>query len=320
MSYWTKTQLTDQYGFSVECTPMDELRVVTPVRLAGATFSGSTLDTNFWTVTTGSVSGSAIQESSQIILTTGSAINGSVILQSTRVGRYVGGSANRYRAQIRLGDTGNPANSRKWGLFTATDGAYFKFSGSSIYACTLKNGTETPVISNLWNTSTTLPVLTNVNSYEIYYTNAKVYFVIAGVLMHTASFPASTWSANLNLGVRMENTNSGSAAAQNILEARVATVYRLGQEQTAPIYKHLTGATTMVLKYAPGTLHKIIVNTAGTLCTIYDGASAAGNVIGILDTNKTSGTIGSIAYDVPFFTGLTFVTTGATTDLTIVYE
>jgi len=308
------------YGFKVEATPFDELRVVIPVRLVGATFSGSTIDNNFWTVTTGSVSGSAIQSNNQIILTTGSAINGSCALQSTRNGRYVGGSANRYRAQIRLNDLGSANNIRRWGIFDGSDGAYFKLSGSTLFVCTMKGGFETAVESSLWNGNTTVPNLVSVTTYEIYPTNAKVYFVISGTMVHTASFMTDTWSNTSNLNVRMDTTNSGSSVSQNNIECRVATIYRLGNETTVPTYKHISGASTNILKYAPGTLHKITINTPGTLCTVYDGVSASGNVIGIVDTSKATGNTGTLTYDCPFFVGLTVVTTGASSDLSIIYE
>jgi hypothetical protein len=87
-----------------------------------------------------------------------------------------------------------------------------------------------------------------------------------------------------------------------------------------PQYKYITGATTTVCKLGGGLLHNIIVNQAGTLCTIYDQTSGAVPIMGIIDTNKTTGVIGSINYECPFFTGLTIVTTGATTNITVVYE
>jgi hypothetical protein len=144
--------------------------------------------------------------------------------------------------------------------------------------------------------------------------------VILGNLVHTASFPTNTWTNTSNFNIRADTINSGSASSQNNLECRVSTLYRLGNEITVPIYKHISGATTSVLKYAAGTLHKITINAPGTLCTIYDGTSVTGNVIGIVDTNKTTGNTGTLSYDCPFFNGLTIVTTGAGSDLTIVYE
>jgi hypothetical protein len=104
------------------------------------------------------------------------------------------------------------------------------------------------------------------------------------------------------------------------LEAWTATIVRLGKLETKPQYKYITGAATTVCKLSSGHLHKIIVNQAGTLCSIYDQTSAAVPIIGILDTNKTTGTIGAVEYNCPFFNGLTIVTTGAGTDITVIYE
>lgn len=64
MSYFAKVGLQDDYGFDVENTPMEELRVATMVRLVGATFNGTVLDPNFWTATTAGVTGAVTQAGS----------------------------------------------------------------------------------------------------------------------------------------------------------------------------------------------------------------------------------------------------------------
>lgn len=129
-------KIEDKYGWVVEATPMDELRVINPVRLAGATFVGTTVDTNFWTVTNAN-GGTTTQASGAVTLKTNTTLNGSTILQSVRKGRYTGGSANRFRAQVELGDVGVSGNVRRWGCFDGTDGAYYKLSGTTLYACTM---------------------------------------------------------------------------------------------------------------------------------------------------------------------------------------
>jgi len=82
--------IRDPYGFHVECTPMDEIRSVTPFRLVGAQFAGDTLDTNFWTSSLGT-GGVATVGGAQVILSTGTTANNSASIQSVRAGRYVGG-------------------------------------------------------------------------------------------------------------------------------------------------------------------------------------------------------------------------------------
>ena len=91
MSYFSKVQIKDQYGFAAENTPMDEVRAVTPIRLSGATFNGTTIDPNFWTSTLAN-NGTAAQANNQIVLGASTTNNGSSILQTVARARYTGGS------------------------------------------------------------------------------------------------------------------------------------------------------------------------------------------------------------------------------------
>lgn len=317
-------QISDQYGFAAECTPMDELRVAQSYRLVGSTFTGSTIDTNFWTVTIAASGGTVATAdlttmAGALTLSSKTDATGSVIVQSVRSARYVGGNSNRYRAQVQFGDTGVANNTKRWGMFDGTDGAYFKLAGTTLSVCTMKAGSETAVTSGSWNGSTATPTLTNANTYEIYITNSKVFWVISGVLVHTLSATASTWTATTTLPVRADNINATNTT-DTTMTVRVMTIYRLGPIETLPTYKHITGAATTVCKLGAGNLHRIIVNQAGTLCTITDNTTSGGTVIGILDTNKATGNLGAIEYHLPFSVGLTLVTTGAGTDITVVYE
>lgn len=80
---------------------------------------------------------------------------------------------------------------------------------------------------------------------------------------------------------------------------------------------HVSGATTTVVASSgPQILHSITVNTAGTLCTVFDNSAASGAVIAAVATT-TGGNV--FVYDARMFKGITVVTTGAGTDLTITY-
>jgi hypothetical protein len=320
MSNFGNVIIKDVYGFKTECTPMDELRVATVVRLVGSTFTGTTLDPNFW-ITSGSAA-TCTQANGEVVLASTTNPGASIALQSVRYARYVGGSSNRYRAQIQFSDTGVVNNTKKWGMTDGTDGAYFKISGSFVVvvsACTLRAGVETAVASASWNGSTVLPTLTNCNTYEIYITNRKVYFVIAGTLVHTVDSISQTWSATTTLPVRAENTNSGNTT-NTTMSIRVHTIYRLGQLETLPTYKHISGgATTWVCKYGAGNLHRITLNNpTNNSITVYDGISVAGAVIAVINPGSSATPV-TLDYNLPFATGLTIVTAGAP-DLTIIFE
>ncbi len=303
-------QSRDQYGFIQELTPMGETRVINPIRLAGAIFSGSTIDPNFWTSTLAN-NGTAAQANNQITLGSSTTNNGSSILQSVRRARYTGGSSNRFRAQVQLGDTGVASNTRRWGMFDGTDGAYFELAGTTLSACVMKTGSRTAVAA------LSAPS-TNVTTYEIYITNSKVYFAIADILVATHSATTATWSDTTNLPVRIDNINSGSITNSTI-SVRVATIYRLGEFTTNPTYFHGTTAATTVLKYGAGLLHRITLNNPiGTLITIYDDTSGTSNTIAIISTPSQANPV-TLEYGIPFNNGLKIVTTG-TWDYTIVYE
>jgi hypothetical protein len=321
MSNWKQGQ--DQYGFIGEYTPMGEERSVSPIRLVGATFIGTTIDTNFWAAAqTGTAAGST-QANGSVTTTSGTTTSGTASLTSVRKARYTGGSSNRYRGQIQLGDTGNADNIRRWGMFDGTDGAYFELNGTTLNVVTLKTGTPTRVASTSWNNSTTTPTLTNVNSYEIYITNSKVYFIISDVLKHTASFPTSTWTDNTNLPVRMDSTNSAGTTAYTIT-ARVMTIYRLGNLITQPTSKYQAGTTAgVVCKYGAGNLQSLILSniTAGSVVTLYDNTAASGTIL--FSSGAMAEKTFPFALDfkgIPFSIGLTLVIATQISDATVIYE
>lgn len=318
MSNFSKVQLKDQYGFAAEITPMDELRVAEATRLVGSTFVGTTVDTNFWTTAVTS-SGTATQANGEVVLGCGASATGAVNFTSNRRARYVGGSSNRYRAQIQLSDSGVANNVRRWGIFDGVDGAYFMLSGTSTYVATRRNGVETGVISTSWNGSTTLPTFTNCNTYEIYITNRKVYFVIAGTLVHTVDSVTQTWTATTTLPVRADNANVGNTT-NTTLSIRVSTIYRLGKMETLPTYKVISGAGVTSCKLGAGNLHRIIFNTPTTNpVSIFDSVASTGTAsIGVVNCPANTAPF-YLDYHIPFSNGLTILTAG-TPNLTIVFE
>lgn len=322
MSYWTRTQLKDQYGFIVEATPFGELRVVSPFRLVGAIFSGGTVDTKFWTVST--ASGATITQSSgQLIATSGGTANGSAQIYSVRKARYTGGSSNRFRGQIQFSDTGVANNIRKWGLSDGSNGAYFMLSGTALSVVTFLAGSETTVAQASWSSSTVGPTLTNITSYEIYFSNSKVYFVISDVLMHTVSAATAPWTASLNLPIYMSNINSGGATTTSDLRARVATVYRLGEGETQPLV-HVQTATTAgtQLKYGAGNIHGMVYAnvTQNAQIILADGTAAGATIFdsGALGAKTDANSLEF--HNIPFNNGLWMSLTGAAANVIVAYE
>lgn len=310
--------IEDHYGFEVENTPMGEMRVVTPTKLVGAEFDGNSIDTNFWTPTV-STGATATNAGSQLTMSTGTTANASSVVQTLRRGRYVGGASHRFRTSIRVPDTGITSNTRKWGAFDGTNGAYFVLDGSTFGVATMKAGTATTISSGNFNGpyGSVYILDTNIHTYEIYWTNNNVRFAIDEDLIHTVGAATTTWSDTLTLPVRIENVNRSGLSTNVALNSRVATIYRLGQEKTRPIWKNFSAATTgQILKNSAGTLHSVIINKkTGTTITLYDALSAT-NPIASIDVSLN---VTTLNYNLDFYTGLYAVVVGSA-DVTVVYE
>lgn len=319
MSYFRNIKLEDVYGFSAEFTPNNELRTVTPVRLVGTIFAGTTLDSNFWTSITAN-GGTVSQANNQVVLATNTTANGAVEIQSVRAGRYIGGSSNRFRGIVALSNLGSANNIRRWGAFDANNGCFFELNGTSLYVVARKTGVDTAVISTSWNGSTNVPIITDINTYEIYYNNSKIWFVINSVLVHTTSSLLATWSDTAALPVKMENKNSLNSTTNVSIYARNLIISRMGNYVSTPTHFHLTTALSgTILKRSAGNLHRIICGDPNGTVSLYDGISAAGAIIteirGAQSRNPYALDFGGL----PFSVGLFVVSTG-TQDVTIVYE
>jgi hypothetical protein len=108
------TLQTDRFGNPIENSTLGEMQVTKRVRLIGAQFDGNTLDTNFWN--TGTSTGTVTQLNSSLSVTSGTANGHYASIWSSRRARFVTGSSNKYRAHIRLEDTGTANVKRRWGL------------------------------------------------------------------------------------------------------------------------------------------------------------------------------------------------------------
>jgi hypothetical protein len=301
--------------------------VVEPTRLVGTSFEGTVIDSKFWTTAAAGTAATIGQANAQILLTSGTSKAAAVTAYSLRTSRYVGGTSMRYRAVVQLGDTGIANNKRRWGIGDGatmpaiTDGAWFQLNGTEFSVVTAKNGIgETKVTTFNGQLGPTYSPTTNVVTYEIYWTNSKVWFVIGDEILHTVSASAATWATTMSFHVFMDSLNAEIIAEVKTLAVRTATIYRLGKYQTQPIYYRVIGnAATHVLKLGSGILHKIIFNnTSGTNITIVDNVTGTTPVIGTITTATAA--LGSWAYDCPFNTGLILITTGNDLDATVVYE
>lgn len=323
----------DTYGFEAECTPTGELRVSEPTRLVGANFDGTTIDSIFW-ATAASGTGAISQGNAQLSLSSGTTSGNTVTAYTTRRARYIGGCGMRYRAIIRT-DAGIANNTRRWGIGwgssampTVTDGAYFQMLDTTFSIVTNKGGTSSAVDSGSFNGVLGLvysPAAT-VQTYEIYWTNSKVYFVIGGEILHTVSASSTTWANTMNFYVFMDNINTGTAANNVTLNVRTASIYRLGKLLTAPIsYYHAYGTTVasgVQLKLGLGNIHRITIQAANqAVITLADSTSGLTPII--YATTGIAAITQPISIDlggVPFSNGLRLGVTAGSAQCTVIYE
>jgi hypothetical protein len=329
----------DNYGFEVENTPIGEMRVVNPTRLVGANFEGSVIDTSFW-VSGVANSGDVTQANSDVILSTKTvAPNGIARFYSYRRARYVSGNSMCYRAVIQL-SAAAANNKRRWGIAFAstmpitgttdliTDGAWFQFDGLTFSVATRRAGVvnETKIDSGSFNGrigSVYTPGIT-VKTYEIYWTNSKVYFVVGGVVLHTLSADTTTWCSTMNFYIYNDNVNSGNIQTNHTLEVRVASIRRLGQLLTQPTsYYFAAGQTGGVnLKLSAGNLHSIILSNVvgGAVVTLSDSISAATPVIWTMTGAAQENSMALDFKGIPFFFGLRLTVTTKNASVVVIYE
>ena len=84
-------------------------------------------------------------------------------------------------------------------------------------------------------------------------------------------------------------------------------------------FLNITGAGTNTVKAAAGKLRRVVLNNSiGGTAILYDNTAAAGTIIATIALG--AGFVGDIDYDCQFNNGLTVVTTGASTNITVIYE
>ena len=220
-----------------------------------------------------------------------------------------------------VGTGGNLTFTSATAQAVVVDGAYFELDGTTFSIVTCKGGSETRVSSGSFNGQygyTYAPGITN-TVYEIAYSNGSVTFIIAQIPLHKVTASTATWTNTMHLNIFSSVRNSGNSSAVATY-SRAMNITRIGELTTAPKSAHISGnAATYVLKYGPGTLHKIIFNnTSGTSITFYDDIVANANTMGVITT--AAGALGSWPKDMDFYNGLTIVTAGNSLDAIITYE
>jgi hypothetical protein len=290
-------------------------------RLVGGNTVGNTINARIWTTTLNG-SGTAVSGSGLFTLSTGTTADSSAVLQSINVAQFNSGAINAYIAGIRLGDTGVTNNERRWGAWNATDGIYFKISGTTFSVCRLQNGVETAISSESFNGKQ--PVInTNFHVYEIYYSAGTALFYQDKVLLHTLTTTTTALANTVHFPLRAENKNINGGTTNTSLFIRGQSINRFGRPvgRPRPFFTNTEGTTT--LKTESGTVHFLLVNRVGGIgtfgVTLYDNTAGSGTIITQVTTRVDSGPI-MIPLNVDFNVGLTIVNSNTNLEVTVIWE
>jgi len=316
--------LPNGFEVGVKATPMGQLRIAETSRLVGAAFGDSpVLDTSFWG-STAVGTGTIVPGNNQAVIRTGTTIGSSGTLFSARSGRYVGGSANFYRAIVEV-PAAVGACIKRWGAYSPTDGFFFETNGSDLAVVSRKASVDTRVVSGSFNGAqgNWYALDANAHTYEIYWTNKSAWFSVDGAVLHKATGATAPLVNTNTLPARAVVFNAPANNGNNSLEVRTSTINRLGPLGTDPIYKYIASTGTTICKYGAGKLHRILfhdVSAAAQTITISDSQGNFSPIIGnTVIANQNSFYPFGMEYGAPFYTGLTVVTSAAR-GITVIYE
>jgi hypothetical protein len=317
--------LTDHYGTPQYFAPNGEAVAVPLYKLAGDSFGGDLLDPALWTASLGT-GGTATTNTGELVLSTGTTADNVTSVTSVTTAFFSGLAPNKLRIVVQLGDSGVANNTRRGGMFTATDGAFFELSGTTFSLVRRKGGVDTPIrngfLNGQWG-STFSPGTTS-HFYEIIYQPRQIIWIADQKTLHVYNSAAAIWTNTMHLPIRMENFNSGGSTTNVSMSCRLATAARFGigdMEKKGTFQSGTTAAT--VIKRQTGNLHDITISAVSNNSQIilYDNTAASGKILfdtGAMPANTIpiSLTMGGVHFNV----GLTLAITGADSNCLVIWS
>jgi hypothetical protein len=324
--------LSDHTGDEVSISPVGAMDVDQPYRLVGTSFTGTTLDSSFWTATN-SGTGSSVSAATPgiIVMTSGTANNGYANLTTVRQGRFIFAHPHKFRAILRVTDETVANSTRRWGAYTAAggppvvpvDGFWFELSDAGVLSVNHRNNSGTIVTQASGGFNGDISVYnvdTNVHAYEIIFFLGKADFLIDNVLVHTFRPTTTNMSSTYTLPCSFQ-ASSQAISSSAVMEVWAGMILRLGRESSAPKTIYQNGAATAVVaKQGPGRLHRVIYGqhpNGGTI-TLYDALTATNTVAIIAPPNGAAPA--TFEFGMDFYTGLTYTTSTANMNVTFILE
>lgn len=319
--------LSDAEGHSVDVSPSGTMLVSTTYKLAGKTFGAST-DPNYWTMSNSGAGSAAGTANALTTLSSGTANSGYGQMVSVQTARLISTVPNSWYSAHRVTVVAVAGCTRTWGAGnlsgqTPQNAAYFSLSPAGVLSVvTASGGVATPVASGSWNgVRSSFTLDTNVHVYQIIYWLTSITFYIDGVAVHTVTPTTTPMAQSWGWQAFAQSVNSASGTTSGTLEIWQSTIVRLGEADSAPTWKNVHGAVTAaVAKNTPGRLRRVIINdgTSAATVTLYDALTATNPIATVAWQNNSAPV--TLDYDLEFYVGLTYTTTGAGTDVTLVFE
>jgi len=324
-----ETKLVDEYGNDIEGTMLNQLKVAQNYRLSGGVYNSDNLDTNFYTPIT-SNGGTVTVANSEATLSVTTTANSSAGFYSNSIARYMGGNMNYYRAVSRVNDLGAVNNTRRCGvcdIIPINNGAFFQISNTTFSCVIRKTGVDTVVSSGSFNgVSPTFALDINYHTFEIYYTNKRIQFVVDGKIIHTFTATTSSLLGTLHLRAFLLNTNTGVGSAVSCSSIS-ASVARYGTPISQAKTSFQQGTTAgIILKLGVGSIHRLVVSGVvnNSVVSLYDGTSTAGVLLWSSGAMTNQTVPFNIDFDgsggTAFNTGLFLTITGFNSNCFIKYE
>jgi hypothetical protein len=227
----------------------------------------------YWTQTNANGGTTTSSGGEGLIQTSANAAGSAQIVSPTM--DYHPGQVNWLNSAIRLGDTGNAGNIRRWGAFTVSgvtpqEGYYYELSATTLNAVVVKAGTPTAVASTSWSKFATAPFTldTNYHQFEIRYTANTVWFLIDNVLRHVVSGTTAPITTTLNFPIALHSINT-SGATNRLIGVRNIGMGRFGQK---PSYPQV--ATTSTVAGSASSVQLLNNNGGRKGATIYNDSTA----------------------------------------------
>lgn len=303
-----------------QVTKQREMRISNAQRICGKTFTGSILDTNYWTSTIAS-SGTVVVEGGYVSLKTTTSSTSVAKITATSVARFMASTMNVFKTIARFATSGVENNIRQIGVLTSNgnNGFAFELNGTVFAICIIKDGVVTRVSEHFnGNIGDSYILDNNFHQFDIHYDSKGVCFFIDELLLHTISTVGSTTTltSEFNLYPVVHNTNSNTVTGSPEIQVIDCFVSRLGnlKSQSKSLYINTNG--TYILKLGAGQLIKIISTDNNGSFTVYDNVAGSGSILTVIDATAVSGLL---EFSLPFNIGLTVVTSGGA-KLTIIYE